>query len=442
MGCGFCAAICPTKSVTMGLDAEKDTFIPLVKLESCKDCSDEDSCKCARFCPGQNLDMLALFTEKFGGLPENFMVGHHKAIEIGYAAESKLRLDSSSGGLVPLILRHLFETKKIAHVYCVVPSEESPYLTGGRLISSVAELRSIHGSVYHPINFGTELDQLLKLDEPFAFVGVPCQIQAIEKLKPQHSGVEKNLFLTIGIFCGGLNKYSGFAYYLKEFHQDWSNIKAIGFREGNWPGSIKVQDDKGNIKIVPRAIGNTRSGVLRYAASVDGYFMMPRCRMCPDQVSDLADIAVGDPHLPKYKNLDTPGYSILICRNNKGLDIIASLKSDGSLVTEQSSERDVIDSQGYTLDNRKHLGAYLKMNRLFLKNSPSFNLDQRAYTATLSHYLYAFRDLIKIYWFGKPVFRFAYKPLQILDYLFTSLLSPRKFIRRLRNVLFGYKRRA
>ena len=40
--------------------------------------------------------------------------------------------------------------------------------------------------------------------------------------------------------------------------------------------------------------------------------MLPRCRICPDQISDFADIALGDPHLPRFKEMNSAGISAII----------------------------------------------------------------------------------------------------------------------------------
>ena len=56
-----------------------------------------------------------------------------------------------------------------------------------------------------------------------------------------------------------------------------------------------------------------------------GYWQFLRCRLCPDQVNDFADIALGDPHLKEYKNYDNDGYSIVISRTSKGQNILLNM---------------------------------------------------------------------------------------------------------------------
>ena len=94
-----------------------------------------------------------------------------------------LRKNSSSGGAIPAILIYLFQKKLIKYAYCVSPNIDGNCNAEGRIITSEDEVKNIHGSVYHPVNFGKQLGMLTKRDEPFAFVGLPCEIAALEELR-------------------------------------------------------------------------------------------------------------------------------------------------------------------------------------------------------------------------------------------------------------------
>ncbi|MDY6905678.1 MAG: Coenzyme F420 hydrogenase/dehydrogenase, beta subunit C-terminal domain [Thermodesulfobacteriota bacterium] len=438
IGCGFCAVVCPQNAIEMVYDKTRDSFKPEVAPSA--DCNCIIDCLCYDFCPGKNLDLHDLIMNKYGSLPENYLTGHYTDLKIGHSTNSEIREASSSGGLVPAILAYLFDSNQIDCAYCVVPSKESPYKTSGKIIYSTDELSSIHGSVYHPVNFGKELKTLFSSKNRFAFVGVPCQIEALEKYKIINPGITDYLVLSIGVFCGGYNKFQAFEYYLKEFAIKWKDVKSISFRHGKWPGQIRVEfSNKENVSVIPRTRGNTRSGILRYASSVDGFYMLKRCRLCPDPLNDLADVALGDPHLPKFKQKSDHGNSIIVSRNKKAKKIIDDLLGSGALFVEEAIPNDVILSQGHTLKNRKYLKAYLSINRFLGGKNPVFILDERAYHPYLSNYLFAFRDLTKIYFLPPQYFQSFYKLFQIFDYLILSLLKPKKLLLRLSMVIFKYK---
>ena len=74
----------------------------------------------------------------------------------------------------------------------------SPYAVAVFLWES-HRFKKIHGSVY---GCWENLNELCEFDGKFAFVGVPCQIQALEKLKSLNPHVKATTFLTIGLFVG------------------------------------------------------------------------------------------------------------------------------------------------------------------------------------------------------------------------------------------------
>ena len=158
-------------------------------------------------------------------------------------------------------------------------------------------------------------------------------------------------------------------------------------------------------------------------------------------IADLADIAVGDPHLPKYKSERGAGYSIIISRSDIGERTVNEMRSAGYLTMIGSDRDDVVNSQSRTLNNRRHLAPYLKVSKLFGRSTPNFKLDPRIVTnVSKDNYFYAARDLVKIYFFGSKIFKPFYLFFQILDYLFIAINNPRLFIKRLLNISLYLKK--
>ena len=178
--------------------------------------------------------------------------------------------------------------------------------------------------------------------------------------------------MTIGLFCGGINHKEGIDYYLSNF--DWSLGEAskINYRYGKWPGDIKIES-KNRKSIIPRVKGNTIWKIMRYVMAFQGYWMLNRCRLCPDQLSDLADISVGDPHLPRFKRNSNDGYSAVVTRSEEGHQIFHKILSESAKKAAELSEKDIIDSQGHTLENRKNVAAYIKISKILGLKVPIYN---------------------------------------------------------------------
>ncbi len=433
MGCGFCkASLCASQSainIDMIYDPKYDYFVPNVTKWDPEDGAGE------YICPGAEMDMVRLAKQVHGKIPDDPILGTYKTLRVCYSTDETIRRKAASGGVIPTVLSHLFTTGKIDTAYCVHPGN-GPYEAQGRVLRSIKALENIHGSFYHPVNFGSELNNLISSQERFAFVGLPCQIAGLEMLKARNPSLTPRHALSIGLFCGGINTFKGIAYYLKGFGIPWSDVKNISYREGPWPGKIKVtRKSTGKDTLIPRIHGNSRWKILRYVTAFQGYWMLKRCRICPDQVSDFADIAVGDPHLPKYHAQGGKGFSATISRTDRGENILKETISLGKLAEEIVDRGTIIESQGYTIDNRRHVPAYTKITQLFHGKAPDITVYPDIYkTIGIQHYVYASVDLMKVSLPKVKLIQAFYIPWQIFEYLFITF-TPSLIIKRVMKLL-------
>lgn len=386
-------------------------------------------------CPGAAMDMPALALQKHGVLPADPMLGTVVQTRAAFATDPGIRSRAASGGVIPALLIHLFETGQIDCAYCVEPGS-TPDSAAGVVIRKAANLGRTHGSVYHPVNFGANLQELVNGNERFAFVALPCEIAALEMLKHRHPELASRHVVSIGLFCGGINTFAGVAYYLAGFGHRGEDVEEIAYRHGGWPGSLRVKL-RGQPEPVelPRIRGNTRWKILRYVVAFQGYWMLPRCRICPDQVADFADIAVGDPHLPRFRARGSAGFSAVLTRTPRGEALVSAAEAAGALGTEPLTREEVIESQGYTLDNRRHAPVYARVARWLGMHPPTL----RVYPAFASassprHWIYAMVDLMKVRVSRLRALRIFYLPWQIFEYLFLTF-APQLFWRRLARLL-------
>lgn len=428
IGCGFCHASFYSSDadvkIKMAFDSKKDFVAPdVMNWNPDKEPGDF-------ICPGAQMDLIKLSEQVHNKIPNDYMLGVYKKLRVCYSTDEINRKESASGGVIFAVLKYLLSEGRADIIYCAEPGD-GPYKAQGRVIRDIAELGNIHGSIYHPVNFGKELHSLIKGKGRFVFVGLPCQIAGLEMLKSQNSELANLHILSLGLFCGGINTFQGIAYYLRGFGIKWSDVDEISYRYGPWPGKIKVSlKSSGKEIIIPRVRENTRWKILRYAIAFQGYWMLKRCRLCFDQISDFADIAVGDPHLPKYRIQDGAGFSAVISRTDRGEKIIQELIQEGLLGEEDIDRGEVIRSQGYTLDNRRHASAYMKVVRFFGGEIP----DTRVYvdadkTVSMRHYIYAVVDMMKVAMPKNKFIQVFYIPWQIFEYLFITF-APLLIIKR------------
>lgn len=433
VGCGFCAATYnkttdEKTSMTMKYNSKKDFFTPEVKnWNQNGDAGDF-------ICPCDKVNMVSLSKQVHGKLPKDYVLGVYKKLRVSHSTDKELRKKAASGGLIPEILKHLFETNKISCAYVLHPGKD-PYDAKGIIIRSVSEISKLHGSVYHPTNFGANLKDLFKEKGKFAFVGLPCQIEGLEMYKTKNRDVADKHYISIGLFCGGVNTFKGVEYYLNGYEINWKEVQQIKYREGPWPGNIMVKTSSGGEKIVSRIHGNSRFKILKYMTAFQGYWMLKRCRLCPDQINDFADIALGDPHLKKYKEKKSSGFSAVISRTALGERLLSELEQRKKIISENLTRDSLVKTQGYTLDNRRHSLAYLKVNKLLGGKNPNITYYPEVQkNLKFRHYKHAFVDLLKIYLPKNKVIEFFYIPIQIFEYLFITLV-PSIIVERLRKII-------
>lgn len=434
MGCGLCAAIRPSPgqttspTVTMAYHPDLDQFAPRVENWRRGQPTGEF------ICPGAEMDMPALADAVHGGQPVDPILGETVALRAGWATDPEVRSRSASGGVTTALLSHLFQSGRIDAAY-VVKTTQGPREAAGFLARGPAELSEIHGSVYQPANFGAALETLLAGHERFAFVGLPCEIAGLEMLKRQRPELAARHVMSIGLFCGGINRFAGIDYYLGRFGQRLDALRQIDFRFGPWPGAIRALTRSGEEQSIPRIRGNSRWNILRYVVAFQGPWMLARCRLCPDQVADFADIAVGDPHLPRFRERGGEGFSAVVSRTPRGEALVSAALAAGAIGEEPISRAEIVESQGYTLDNRRHVRAGQRVARVLGFTPPHI----RVYAAlegreAARHYRYAAVDMIKIALVRARWLKPFYVPMQAMEYLFITF-APSLVTRRVMKLL-------
>lgn len=314
--CGSCVGICPT--AVLGLDDEEYPYVK--NLSACTDCD-----LCVRVCPGDELDIIKLYREKFS--VETDLIdthGHFEEAAIAYAQDPSLRQDSTSGGLVTALLLYLLETKRIDGAAVIAP--DSSVLWKGKPIvaRSRAELLSTAKSKYAISPTNTVLSQIREKPGKYAVVGLPCQIHGIEKARRLDARLNERITLTIGLCCHAAIEHEAFRVLWEHLGDKVTKAKRFISRVGKHPGTPHVELEDGTA--YPVYFGE-RSGYRPSSIEVINIlyrlYTPARCLTCFDAMAELADIAVGDPWMaPPEKDVNFyDGWSFTLLRSPQGLSI-------------------------------------------------------------------------------------------------------------------------
>ena len=265
-GCASCASICPKQAIKMVAD-KHGFFYPKINQDQCVGCG-----LCVKHCHIRENKKCTTDTKLIYGVQ---------------AKDERIRRESSSGGVVPVLARY-FLKKNQAVVGAIFDSEfnvyedicfsEDEYNAKGFIRSKYvqSETRDCFTKVKEALSIGKEV----------LFIGTPCQVAAIKAFTE-----EPERLYTVDFVCHGGPSSKVFQEYLKCQEDRYnSDITAVDFRikKPSWSVSsirLKFSNGKeytGNMLEDPYCIAFTSNTILRQC-----------CYQCkyagPDRLGDLSE---------------------------------------------------------------------------------------------------------------------------------------------------------
>lgn len=221
------------------------------------------------------------------------------------------------------------------------------------------------------------LDTLLRESKSFkklAVVGVPCLIQSIRKA--QNLGLAKNIKYCLGLFCG-LNMERSFVdFMIHKFNIKKTNIKAINYRKGPWPGGFSIKLKNNKEKFLSKSS----------YAFFHSIFAPERCIYCLDHSNELADISVGDAWFMQ----DKKGWSSVIVRTKKGKQIF----KNSHLTYKKIPLNMISDSQKFLIKFKKSAPERIKKLRIKPRYKTNTKIEKQGLKQKMFCVIYKFRKPI------------------------------------------------
>jgi coenzyme F420 hydrogenase subunit beta len=302
--CGACVAFC--SSINYGaleLDSEGKPGY-----------ADKDKCieggLCYLICP--EIEELNEETRQLAGWTAP--IGRVADISIARSTDSAIRHSATDGGVVTALLVHLLRKGQIDSA--VVAKQVAPYQRRSFLAATEEEIRSAAGFSFdaacgiksvsdHYSNFYRVGDFNPLNNQGFrrvAFVGTPCQIQALRKMQTLNIYPSDAVKYCLGLFCSG-------SFICGEKERE--KIAQIGCFQ--WEQVYRV-----NIK--ENLIIHLKSGEALTIRLSDLKFMKRRaCNFCVDYSSEYADISFGGLGAEE-------GWTTVIVRSPLGASIFSEAK--------------------------------------------------------------------------------------------------------------------
>ena len=286
----------------------------------------------------------------FGQYPKNWLIGNYKKIFIGHWNDEKIRRNGASGGVLSGIQSYLLEKNMIDGAVTLRMRRDKPYLTEPIIATTESEIMEGAQSKYTTAPMNQILGRLPGAFQSLVYTGLPEEIAAIQILKMMGHPSVKNINYILGTFYGEAIGFSAIKSSIRANGiKDASNIKSLQFRAGEWPGNMRIELKDGKMISIPKLYANylIPSHITKFSLYQVDY------------MAELADIAVGDAWAPSYES-QGGGWSVIIARSQKGLDLLNKLNKDSKINLQEISENELIAMHSHGLDFKKR-GAFIRI---------------------------------------------------------------------------------
>jgi coenzyme F420 hydrogenase subunit beta len=355
LGCGACAFVGEAEGVTM-VDFPHVGRRPSWQGELPRTVKDA----MVAACPGIAIDAPAA-SRRRPTEPDELVVGPTEAIWEGWASDVDMRRVASSGGAVSALAMYAVEQLGMALIVHIGMDPTQPWLNRTTTSTDRSGLAANAGSRYAPSSPVEALRLIEESDRPCVFIGKPCDVAAVAKLRQVRPALDRNLGLVLSFFCAGTPTTAATLRLAGSlgFEQP-RDITSLTYRGDGWPGRFRVRDKAGREESL--TYDESWSALARRQRQL-------RCQLCPDGLGELADVTGGDAWHRKSEGTD--GISVILARTGLGRRIVEEAIRDGYLTATPSDAHKVVEGQGL-VRRRRLVGARIAALRLFGRPVPRF----------------------------------------------------------------------
>ena len=212
IGCGLCQSIAGKENIEVSMT-------PKGRLEPKEigKISPEVFKKILNVCPGTIVEGLPK-EEVATKTEHNLVWGYYLSLCYSWSTDKKIRFESSTGGLLNGLSIYLLESKKVKFIMHTAANPKKPMRSLPKFSYNKEELLSGESrSRYGPAGTLERFHEALALNEPFAFVGKPCDISAIRQLSKSDPRVNKQCKYLLTLVCGGFAEFTKAQDFIESF---------------------------------------------------------------------------------------------------------------------------------------------------------------------------------------------------------------------------------
>ncbi|HEY5658178.1 MAG TPA: Coenzyme F420 hydrogenase/dehydrogenase, beta subunit C-terminal domain [Myxococcota bacterium] len=254
--------------------------------------------------------------------------GPVRTIQRGWAADPDVRFRAAAGGALTALGVYLLESGAVEAVLHVRASETAPLFTDAQVSTTAEEVKAGAQSRYGPAAPLVPVHALLDAGRRFAVIGKPCDVAAIRNLARIDARVDAQIPYGLTLFCGGVPTHHTARAIAAHCGVAEEEIAAFRWRGHGWPGATHIETRDG------RTCDLTYDQVWFDPAAPWRYDVQFRCKICPDAIGELGDVACPDGWIlrdgaPVHE--EAPGENLLIARTERGERLVADAAAAGAL---------------------------------------------------------------------------------------------------------------
>ena len=358
IGCGICQSIAGNENISISM-TEKGRLEP----KENKPLNNEIFDKIKKTCPGVIVEGLP--KEAIANKSKYDLVwGYYLSLFYAWSTDKDIRFKSSTGGLLNGLSLYLLESKKVRFILHTGTDPKQPMRSVSRYSYNKQELlNSGSCSRYGPSSPLDKFNEALNKNEPFAFVGKPCDISAIRQLSKIDRRVNELCKYLLTLVCGGFGEFTKSQDFIDSFNVKEEELSIFRYRGYGNPGKMYIKTNS----------GEEHDKEYNSFWGEESTWRVPfRCKICPDAIGDSSDLAALDTWPGGSPVGEDEGFNAAIIRTKKGYDLVHDARDAGYIkIGNHLKIEDINDFQPHQVSKKK--AVYARHQGMKNRNRPTLN---------------------------------------------------------------------
>ncbi|RUV23689.1 Coenzyme F420 hydrogenase/dehydrogenase, beta subunit C-terminal domain [Mesorhizobium sp. M7A.F.Ca.MR.245.00.0.0] len=346
IGCGLCRSIAGPGKVEMVMTPEgRERPVAMQALDR------PTLQRINAVCPGTRIAGPPLAHMREATLTDTVW-GPAEQLVLGRAKNPTVRFIGSGGGVLTALGQFLLSSGRVKFVLHVAASQSQPMRSERRLSFDAASMLEGAGSRYGPAATLVDFGEILDRGEPFALIAKPCDISAVRNLARIDPRVDRYMRYALAFVCGGASDLTKSEQVLQRFGLSEDELALFRYRGHGNPGLNRIETRDGRtFELTYRQLWEDE----------DKWMIQPRCKICPDAIGQVADIAVSDAWLNGGPAVEDEPLNGVVVRTRRGLELFDAAVEAGALeIKRETGFAEISELQSHHVRKRRAVWARLK----------------------------------------------------------------------------------